>query len=90
MAEDQKDRFIQYLAEQHREDELTKRAMELVLEDFMAKMKELENQMTSMQSKHSDLEEQLSEERKLRKSAERNCRANHPKADYQSKQFTSL
>ena len=35
MADDQKDRFIQYLAGQHREDELTKKAMELVLEDFM-------------------------------------------------------
>ena len=59
MADDQKDRFIQYLAEQHQEDELTKRAMELVLEDFMAEMKELKNQMSSMQSKHVDLENRL-------------------------------
>ena len=71
MADDQKDRFIQYLAEQHQEDELTKRAMELVLEDFMAQMKELKEQMASMQSKQSDLENRLSEEHKLRKSAER-------------------
>ena len=35
MADDQKDRFIQYLAEQHQEDELTIKAMKLVLEDFM-------------------------------------------------------
>ena len=65
MADDQKDRFIQYLAEQHQEDELTKRAMELVLEDFMAEMKELKNQMASMQSKQSDLENQLSEDSKI-------------------------
>ena len=71
MADDQKDRFIQYLAEQHQEDELTKRAMELVLEDFMAQMKELKEQMASMQSKQSDLVNRLSEEHKLRKSAER-------------------
>lgn len=49
MEDDQKDRYIQYLAEQHQEDELTKRAMELlVLEDFMALMKELKKQMSSM------------------------------------------
>ena len=34
MADDQKNRFIQYLAEQHQEDELTIKAMKLVLEDF--------------------------------------------------------
>ena len=59
MADDQKDRFIRYLAEQHQEDELTKRAMELVLEDFMTQMKELKDQMASMQSKQSDLENRL-------------------------------
>ena len=82
MADGQKDRFIQYLAEQHQEDELTKRAMELVLEDFMAEMKELKNQMASMQSKQSDLENQLSEERKLRKSAERKTKSLREKLDY--------
>ena len=73
MADDQKDRYMQYLAEQHQEDELTKRTMELVLEDFMTQMKELKDQMAFMQSKQSDLENRLSEERKLRKSAE--CKA---------------
>ena len=82
MSDDQKDRFIQYLAEQHQEDKLTKRAMELVLEDFMAEMKELKNQMASMQSKQSDLENQLSEERKLRKSAERKTKSLREKLDY--------
>lgn len=65
IADDQKDQFIQ----------LTKRAMELVLVDFMTGMKELKNQMASMQSKQSDLENQLSEKRKLRKSAERKAKS---------------
>ena len=48
MAEDQKDRYIQYLAEQNQDLRLTSDAMKLVLEDFMAKMKGLEEQMASM------------------------------------------
>ena len=67
MAEDQKDRYIQYLAEQNQDLRLTGDAMRLVLEDFMAQMKELKDQMSSMQSKHVDLENRLSEEHKLRK-----------------------
>ena len=67
MADNQKDRYIQYLAEQNQDLRLTSDAMKLVLEDFMAQMKELKNQMTSMQSKHSDLENHILEERKLRK-----------------------
>ena len=35
MADDQKDRYIQYLAEQHQEHLLTQKAMQLVLEDFL-------------------------------------------------------
>ncbi len=56
MADDQKDRYIQYLAEQNQDLRLTSDAMKLVLEDFMAQMKELQAQMSSMQSKQSDLE----------------------------------
>ncbi len=69
MAEDQKERYIQYLAGQNQDLRLTGDAMKLVLEDFMAEMKELKDQMASMQSKHAYLENQLSEEHKLRKSA---------------------
>ena len=75
MAEDQKDRYIQYLAEQNQDLRLTGDAMKLVLEDFMAQMKELKDQMSSMQSKHVDLENRLSEEHKLRKSAERKIKS---------------
>ena len=65
MADDQKNRFIQYLAEQNQDLRLTNDAMKLVLEDFMDKMKGLEEQMASMQSKQSDLENRLSEERPI-------------------------
>ena len=79
MAEDQKERYIQYLAEQNQDLRLTSDAMKLVLEDFMAQMKDLKAQVSSMESKHADLENRLSEEHKLRKSAER--RLNHFRKD---------
>jgi|GEM_PF-6707056 len=82
MAEDQKDRYIQYLAEQNQDLRLTSDAMRLVLDDFMARMKGLEDQVASMQSKHSDMESRLSEERKLRKSAERKARSLKERLDY--------
>ena len=82
MAGDQKDRFIQYLAEQHQEDELTIKAMKLVLEDFMKNQKSHDEQMALIQAKLSNLENQLSEERKLRKSAERNAKNLQEQLDY--------
>lgn len=82
MADDQKNRYIQYLAGQNQELRLTSDAMKLVLEDFMAQMEELKNQVSSMQSKQSDLENQLSEERKLRKSAERKAKSLQEKLDF--------
>ena len=89
MADDQKDRFIQYLAEQHQEDELTIKAMKLVLEDFMNNQKSLDEQMASFQSKlqmmedkHKELQHELSEEREKRKSAERNVRNLQEQLDY--------
>ena len=82
MAEDQKDRYIQYLAEQNQDLRLTGDAMKLVLEDFMAQMKELKDQMSSIQSKHADLENRFSEEHKLRKSAERKIKSLQERLDY--------
>ena len=64
LAEDQKERYIQYLAEQNQDLRLTSDAMKLVLEDFMAQMKDLKDQVSSMESKHADLENRLSEEHK--------------------------
>lgn len=77
-----KKRYIQYLAEQNQELRLTSDAMKLVLEDFMAQMEELKNQVSSLQSKQSALANQLSEERKLRKSAERKAKSLQEKLDY--------
>ena len=82
MADDQKDRYIQYLAEQNQDLRLTNDAMKLVLEDFMVQMKELKDQVSSMQSKQSDLENRLSEERKLRQSAERKAKAFQERLDF--------
>ena len=82
MAEDQKERYIQYFAEQNQDLRLTSDAMKLVLEDFMAQMKDLKSQVSSMESKHADLENRLSEEYKLRKSAERKIKSLPERLDY--------
>ena len=87
MADDQKDRYIQYLAEQHQEDLLTQKAMQLVLEDFMARQKELEEQLSSLKALQSDLLGRLSEERKLRKSAERKLKSLQEKLDYANQEL---
>ena len=55
MAEDQKDRYIQYLAEQHQKTLLTQKAVQLVLEDFMAKQKELKEQIAAVQTEQTEL-----------------------------------
>ena len=51
-------------------------------EDFMAQMKDLKSQVSSMESKHADLENRLSEEYKLRKSAERKIKSLQERLDY--------
>ena len=48
----------------------------------MAQMKDLKAQVSSMESKHADLENRLSEEHKLRKSAERKIKSLQEKLDY--------
>jgi len=50
MAEGQKDRYIQYLAEQNQDLRLTGEAMKLVLEDFMTKIQELEEKTSAVES----------------------------------------
>lgn len=87
MAEDQKERYIQYLAEQNQDLRLTGDAMKLVLEDFMAEMKELKARMASMKSEYSDLKDELVEERKQRKSTERKLKSFQEKLDYANQQL---
>lgn len=48
MAEDQKVRYIRYLSEENQEHVLTEKAMQLVLEDFMARHKALEDWMAPL------------------------------------------
>lgn len=48
----------------------------------MTQMNELQGQISSMQSKQSDLGNRLSEERKLRKSAERKAKSLQEKLDF--------
>lgn len=85
----QKDRYIQYLTEQNQEHLLTKKAMQLVLEDFLSKQKLMEERMTAyetLQREQMQLQEELKnqvcEERKLRKSAERKVRTLQELLDY--------
>ena len=80
MAEDQKDRYIQYLAEQHKEDLLTQKAMQLVLEDFMARQKD--ERMAAVMSEQAELKKELAEERQLRKSLERKAESFKEKLDF--------
>ena len=93
MVDDQKKRYIQYLAEQHQEALLIQKAMQFVLEAFMARQKELEEQLSLFQSRQeeelssskalqSDLLGRLSEEGKLRKSAEHKLKSLQEKLDY--------
>lgn len=87
MAENQKDRYIQYLAEQNQDLRLTSDAMELVLEDFMAEMKELKDQMVVFESNQADLQKELSEKSKLCKSLERKLKSTQEKLAYANEQL---
>ena len=73
------------MAEQYQEEQLTRKAMELVLEDFMERQKSLEDRMCALQaqqqeqeaqrqSQHDELRHELEDEHKKRKSAERKVR----------------
>ena len=71
MSADQKDRYIAYLADCVTELDLDKRAMELVLEDFLKTQQDLRKEMASLREEQSKLETRLEEETRKRKSAER-------------------
>ena len=87
MAEDQKDRYIQYLAELNQDLRLTGDAMKLVLEDFMVQMKELKDLMSVLESNQEGLQKELSEKSKLRKSLERKLQSTQEKLDYANEQL---
>ena len=55
MSEDQKDRFIDYLADRAINLDLDKRAMELVLEDFLRTQREMQKSMAALQADQQKL-----------------------------------
>ena len=57
MAEEQK-RYINYLAERVNADDLEKRAMKLVLQDFLDKQKEYDVRLSKLYAVLSDVEKQ--------------------------------
>lgn len=82
MADDQKDRYIQYLVEQNQDSRLNEKAMHLVLEDFVGRIQELEGKMSAVVSNQADLQKELSEKNKLCKSLERKVKSLQEKLDY--------
>lgn len=87
MSEDQKDRYIRYLAEQNQEHVLTEKAMESVLEDFMERQRLMEERMSSFESRYESLKAELSEKSRLLKSAERKVKTLESKLDYANQQL---
>ena len=72
-AEEQK-RYINYLAERVRQDDLEKRAMKLVMQDFLNQRKADEDRLSKLDdvlSRMDSLEKSLKDEIRKRKNAER-------------------
>lgn len=78
MSEDRKGRYISYLVDRVNETELDKKAMELVLEDFLNTQKEMKEELAEMRKRQEQIDSglemsnsKLNEEIKKRKKAER-------------------
>ena len=74
MTSEEQKRYINYLAERVRKDDLEKRAMKLVLQDFLDKQKEYEgrlSQLDAVLSRVDSLEEALAEKGRKLEAAER-------------------
>ena len=82
MAEDQKDRCIQYLVERNHKNELTKKAMVLVLEDFITRQKSLEERLESVLSEQSAVRAELLEKDRRFKATECENRTLREQLDY--------
>ena len=70
MSEDQKDRYIDYLADRVTNLDLDNRAMGLVLEDFLKAQQQLQEEMAALRSDQEKLQSQLIGETRKRKAAE--------------------
>lgn len=71
MSDDQKDRYIDYLADRANNLDLDRRAMELVLEDFYKSHQEMRETVAILQANQEKLQLRLDEETRKRKAAER-------------------
>ena len=71
MSESQKDRYIDYLADRVTNLDLDKRAMELVLEDFLMTQQEMRESIAALKASQENLQSRLDEETRKRKTAER-------------------
>lgn len=71
MSEDQKDRYIDYLADRVTNLDLDNRAMGLVLEDFLKAQQQMLDKISSLESSHEALRSSLEVETRKRKAAER-------------------
>lgn len=71
MSADQKDRYIDYLADRVTNLDLDNRAMGLVLEDFLNAQQQMLDKISSLESSHEALRSSLEEESRKRKAAER-------------------
>ena len=71
MSESQKDRYVDYLAASVTNLTLDKRAMELVLEDFLTTQQQMLDKIASLESGQKALQNSLDEETCKRKAAER-------------------
>lgn len=70
MSEDQKDRYIYYLADRVTNLDLDNRAMGLVLEDFLKAQQQMLDKIASLESSHEALRSSLEDETRKRKAAE--------------------
>ena len=74
MTSEEQKRYINYLAERVRQDDLEKRAMKLVLQDFLDKQKEYDGRLSKLDavlSRVDSLEEALAEKGRKLEAAER-------------------
>lgn len=78
MSEDRKSRYISYLVDRVNEVELDKKAMELVLEDFLHSQQEMKAELAELRKSQEEMVLSLSAETRKRKKAE--CKSEKLKA----------
>ena len=85
MSEDRKDRYISYLVDRVNETDLDKKVMELVLEDFLNAQKEMEEELSEMRKIQKQMCSKLDEEVLKRKKAEHKAESLKSQLDFAKK-----